>query len=70
MSRFVLVALLFLSTFLASAPLRAQMPFYTDDTVVTEPRKLHIEVFDQFDGLQSRQATRAGNSARASPTTR
>ena len=55
MPRFILVALLSLSAFLASAPLRAQMPFYTDDTVVTEPRKLHIEVFDEFDGLQSPQ---------------
>ena len=38
-----------------SGPLHAQMPFYTDDTSVTEPGKLHAEVFDEFDGLQSSQ---------------
>jgi hypothetical protein len=38
-----------------AAPLRAQMPFYTDDTSVTETNKFHIEVFDEFDGLQASQ---------------
>jgi hypothetical protein len=38
-----------------SRPLRAQIPFYTDDTSVTEPGKLHAEAFDEFDGLQSSQ---------------
>ena len=33
----------------------AQMPFYTDDTSLTDPKKLHIEIFDEFDGLQSSQ---------------
>ena len=53
--RLVSIALLLLSSLLMSFSLRAQMPFYTDDTVVTEPHKLHIEVFDEFDGLQSPQ---------------
>jgi hypothetical protein len=33
----------------------AQAPFYTDDTGVTEAGTLHIEVFDEIDGLQSAQ---------------
>ena len=36
-------------------PTLAQMPFYTDDTVVTEVKKIHVEVFDEIDGLQSSQ---------------
>jgi hypothetical protein len=47
-------ALLLLSL-LAAGPLRAQMPFYTDDTAVAEPRRLHLEMFDEFDGLPSSQ---------------
>ncbi len=39
----------------ASRPLHAQMPFYTDDTGVTETGKFHIEAFDELDGLQSSQ---------------
>ncbi|HUA97568.1 MAG TPA: transporter [Terracidiphilus sp.] len=34
---------------------RAQMPFYTDNADVTADRTLHLEVFDEFDGLQSAQ---------------
>jgi hypothetical protein len=37
-----------------SAP-RAQMPFYTDDTEVTEPGTLHVEAFNELDALQSAQ---------------
>ena len=44
-----------LLTLLFSPPLRAQMPFYTDDTEVTDPGTLHIEAFDELDGLQSSQ---------------
>jgi hypothetical protein len=47
--------MLMLPMLLGSGPLHAQMPFYTDDTAVTEPKKLHIELFDEFDGLQSSQ---------------
>jgi hypothetical protein len=31
------------------------MPFYTDDTEVTEPGTLHVEAFDELDILQSAQ---------------
>ena len=41
--------------FLGPVAARAQMPFYTDDTSLTDPKKLHIEIFDEFDGLQSSQ---------------
>jgi len=48
--------LLFLLAILAySGPSRAQMPFYTDDTSITDPGKLHVEVFEEHDGLQSSQ---------------
>lgn len=33
-------------------PLRAQLPFYTDDPAVTEPGKLHFEFFNELDRLQ------------------
>jgi hypothetical protein len=39
----------------AANPVWAQMPFYTDDPAVTEPHIVHIEIFDEFDGLQSPQ---------------
>ncbi len=31
------------------------MPFYTDDTGITGARVLHLEIFNEFDGLQSSQ---------------
>lgn len=37
------------------APLRAQLPFYTDDPAVTEPGKWHFEFFNEFDALQAPQ---------------
>jgi len=33
-------------------PLHAQLPFYTDDTGVTEPGKWHFEFFNEYDALQ------------------
>ena len=33
-------------------PLCAQLPFYTDDTGVTEPGKWHFEFFNEYDALQ------------------
>ncbi len=48
------VALL-LSLIVFAKTAHAQMPFYTDDTSVTDPKTLHIEVFDEIDGLQSSQ---------------
>jgi hypothetical protein len=47
--------LFLLAALLSSSSLRAQMPFYTDDTSVTETGKFHVEVFDELDGLQSSQ---------------
>jgi hypothetical protein len=43
------------SIVVGSGSLHAQMPFYTDDPGVTEPKTLHVEVFDEYDGLQSSQ---------------
>jgi hypothetical protein len=34
------------------APLHAQLPFYTDDTGVTERGKWHFEFFNEYDALQ------------------
>jgi hypothetical protein len=53
--RFVSHAALVGALFLGAAPLHAQMPFYTDDTVLTPTKTLHFEVFDEYDGLQSSQ---------------
>jgi hypothetical protein len=39
----------------AMAPVRGQMPFYTDNADVTDNKTLHIELFNEFDGLQSAQ---------------
>jgi hypothetical protein len=33
----------------------AQLPFYTDDTNVTEKNVLHFEFYNEYDGLQSTQ---------------
>ena len=40
---------------LLAPALKAQMPFYTDDTEVTAPGTVHIETFDELDALQSAQ---------------
>ena len=40
---------------LVAGPLRAQMPFYTDNADVTDQGTLHIEIFNEYDGLQSAQ---------------
>jgi hypothetical protein len=53
--RFGRTAMLLLTLTLKAAPIHAQMPFYTDDTSVTPMRTLHIEIFDEYDGLQSSQ---------------
>jgi hypothetical protein len=46
--------MLWLSALFGSTSLYAQ-PFYTDDPATTEPDKLHVAIFDEFDGLQSSQ---------------
>jgi hypothetical protein len=55
MCRFFPATLLFLSLLIQATPLHAQMPFYTDDPSVTPPKTLHLEIFDEYDGLQSSQ---------------
>jgi hypothetical protein len=55
MPRFRRFETLWLPILFGTAPLYAQMPFYTDDPSVTEPKKLHVEIFDEYDGLQSSQ---------------
>jgi hypothetical protein len=49
-----LVTLLLVCDCLAN-PVHAQMPFYTDDPSITPIRTVHIEIFDEYDGLQSSQ---------------
>jgi Putative MetA-pathway of phenol degradation len=51
--RLIVRALLWLACLLCTCdPLYAQLPFYTDDTGVTEPRKWHFEFFNEYDALQ------------------
>jgi hypothetical protein len=49
------VAMPVLALNLRAGPLHAQMPFYTDDPSVTPTKTLHIEIYDEYDGLQSSQ---------------
>jgi len=49
------IAMPVLALILRAGPLHAQMPFYTDDPSVTPTKTLHIEIFDEYDGLQSSQ---------------
>jgi hypothetical protein len=48
------VAMLLICCCLANTA-RAQMPFYTDDPSITPIKTIHIEIFDEYDGLQSSQ---------------
>ena len=43
--------------------LNAQLPFYTDDPVVTEKGKLHFEFFDEHDALQLQYPNQRQNTA-------
>ena len=36
-------------------PARAQLPFYTDDPSITPIKTVHVELFDEYDALQSSQ---------------
>jgi hypothetical protein len=40
---------------IGASALHAQLPFYTDDSEVTDSGTLHFESFDEYDGLQSSQ---------------
>ena len=53
----LLVRLCLLALLAGAGPekLQAQLPFYTDDTEVTERKKLHMEFFNEIDALQSAQ---------------
>jgi len=51
----VLAAAMLLICCCLANPACAQMPFYTDDPSITPIKTIHIEVFDEYDGLQSSQ---------------
>ena len=53
MMRLVLCLLSGIVLLCFAQPLAAQLPFYTDDPAVTERGMLHLEFFNEFDGLQS-----------------
>src|SRR5215475_13861474 len=53
MSHLWKLALLMAGAVCAVTSVQAQLPFYTDDTEVTERGTLHFEFFNEFDGLQS-----------------
>lgn len=55
MRRAIRLVLLVLCGLGGVVSLRAQMPFYTDDPAVTEPRAWHFEFFNEYDALQSSQ---------------
>lgn len=55
MTRCLTLVLFLTSLCVPGSPVRAQMPFYTDDTSVTDSGKLHTEFFGEVDGLQSSQ---------------
>ena len=40
---------------MGAIPLRAQLPFYTDNPDTTDAGRLHFEFYNEFDGLQSSQ---------------
>ncbi len=44
-------------------PSHAQLPFYTDDTGVTEPGKWHFEFFNEYDALQLQYPNLRQNTA-------
>jgi hypothetical protein len=51
----ILAATMLLICCCLANPARAQMPFYTDDPSITPIKTIHIEIFDEYDGLQSSQ---------------
>ena len=55
MPRFRRSGIWWLSVLIGLGSVHAQMPFYTDDPGVTDPKTLHVEIFDEYDGLQSSQ---------------
>ncbi len=62
--RLIVCALLPLACMLGmSGRLYAQLPFYTDDTGVTERGKWHFEFFDEYDALQLQYPNQNQNTA-------
>jgi hypothetical protein len=60
----LLILLLLLACVLCvSEPLRAQLPFYTDDTSVTDRGKWHFEFFNEYDALQLQYPNLRQNTA-------
>jgi hypothetical protein len=55
--------LLLLSILAAAAHLHAQLPFYTDDTGLTERGKWHFEFFNEYDALQLQYPNKRQNTA-------
>src|SRR5438067_4092694 len=45
-------ALLLAAFFVVSTPIVAQQPFYTDDADVTDKKKFHLQISNEFDVLQ------------------
>lgn len=52
-----------IGAFCISGPLCAQLPFYTDDTGVTENGKWHFEFFNEYDALQLQYPNLRQNTA-------
>jgi hypothetical protein len=61
--RFLVRIVLPLAALCVGQPLQAQLPFYTDDTAVTDARKGHLEFFNEYDGLQLQDPNRTQNTA-------
>ena len=62
--RFLVCAVLPISCILCSGrQLQGQLPFYTDDTAITEIKKVHLEFFNEYDGLQLQDPNRTQNTA-------
>jgi hypothetical protein len=55
MHRLLRLPFLLFAVLLSAKLAGAQLPFYTDDPVVTESGKLHFEFFNEYDALQSSQ---------------
>jgi Putative MetA-pathway of phenol degradation len=51
--RALVLILIAWSVLFVAQPATAQLPFYTDDPAVTDPKIVHFEFFNEFDGLQS-----------------
>jgi hypothetical protein len=63
-ARFLICVLVPLSFILCTGgQLHAQLPFYTDDTAVTETGKAHLEFFNEYDGLQLQDPNETQNTA-------